>query len=135
MLVELVVSGRHRAGADALLSRYADSPQLELVSAAHGLIEAISAVRRLTLRGELSAEQGLAAVEWLARLDLVLDPTAPRSRRIWSLRAGMTAYDAAYAAVAEALDVPLLSVDRRLLRACGDAAIRATHLDELAATS
>lgn len=133
MLVELVVAGRHRAGADALLSRYADSPKLELVSAAHGLIEAISALRRLTLGGILTAEQGLAAVEWLGRLDLLLDPTSPRRRRIWSLREGMTAYDAAYAAAAEAFDTPLLSVDRRLLRACDDAKIPATHLDELAA--
>ncbi len=135
MLVELVVAGRHRTGADALLSRYVASPKLVLVSAAHGLVEAITAVQRLSQRGALAAEHGLAAIEWLGRLDLVLDATAPRMRRIWSLREAMTAYDAAYAAAAEAFESPLLTVDRRLLRACDDAAIPATHLDELTSTA
>ena len=134
VLVELVIAGRHRRGADALLDRYAGTPRLTLVSAAHGLVEAVSAVRRLTLRGLLPVEDGLAAVEWLGRLDIVLDATAPRLRRIWSLRETMSAYDAAYAAAAEAFDAPLLTVDGALLRACHSAALGATHLDELASS-
>jgi predicted nucleic acid-binding protein len=133
VLVELVIAGRHRRGADVLLSRYATLPSLTLVSAAHGLIEALSAVRRLVLRADLSPEDGLAAVEWLVRLDLVLDATAPRARRIWSLRDRMSAYDAAYAAAAEALAAPLVTVDTRLLRACRDAGIAAIDLDDLTA--
>src|SRR3954470_714726 len=81
VLVELVIAGRHRRGADVLLSRYATSPSLTFVSA-HGLIEALSAVRRLVLRADLTPEDGLGAVEWLVRLDLVLDATAPHARRI-----------------------------------------------------
>jgi predicted nucleic acid-binding protein len=131
VLVELVVAGRHRLGADVLLDRYAASPELTLVSAAHGLVEAISAVRGLTLRDVMAPEDGLAAVQWLGELDLVLDATAPRLRRIWSLRERMSAHDAAYAAAAEAFAAPLLTVDARLLRACRDAAIPAMHLDEL----
>ncbi|MGI8779364.1 MAG: PIN domain-containing protein [Solirubrobacteraceae bacterium] len=134
VLVELVVAGRHRRGADALLSRYADSSELTLISAAHGLVEAMSAVRRLTLRGVLAPEHGRMAVEWLGEFDLVLDAPAPRLRRIWSLRDRMSAYDAAYAAAAEAFDAPLLTVDARLLRACHDAAISAGHLDDLIAS-
>lgn len=68
-------------------------------------------------------------VDWLAGLDLVLDSTAPRARRIWSLREHMGARDAA---AAEALGAPLVSVDERLLRACRDAGIGASHLDRLA---
>ena len=45
----------------------------------------------------------------------------------------MSAYDAAYAAAAEAFDTPLLTVDAGLVRACRDAAVPAAHLDELAA--
>lgn len=131
VLVELVVAGRHRRGADSLLSRYGVSPTLTLISAAHGLVEAVSAVRRLTLRDVLTSEQGLAAVEWLSELDLVLDATVPRVRRIWSLRDRMSAYDAAYAAAAEAFGAPLVTVDERLLRACRDAAISTIHLDDL----
>jgi predicted nucleic acid-binding protein len=134
ILVELVVGGRHRRGAYSLLSRYGASPGLTLISAAHGLVEAISAVRRLTLRGFLTAEDGLAAVDWLAQFDLMLDATGPRARRIWSLRDQMSAYDAAYAAAAEAIEAPLLTVDERLLRACRDAGISAMHLDELVTT-
>ena len=133
VLVELVIAGRHRRGADVLLSRYATSPSLTLVSAAHGLIEALSAVRRLVLRADLTPEDGLAAVEWLVRLDLILDATAPRARRIWSLRDRMSAYDAAYAAAAEALAAPLVTVDTRLLRASRDAGIAAIDLDDLTA--
>ncbi len=132
VLVELVVAGRHRRGAEALLSRYAASPALTLISAAHGLIEAMSALRRLVLHADLQPEDGLAAVAWLAELDLVLDATAPRARRIWALRDRMSSYDAAYAAAAEAFGVPLLTVDRRLLRACRAEGIAAMSLDELA---
>jgi predicted nucleic acid-binding protein len=102
------------------------------MSAAHGLIEATSAVRRLTQRDALAPEHGLAAIEWLTELDLVLDATAPRLRRIWSLREQMSANDAAYAAAAEAFDAPLVTADARLLRACEDAGIAAVHLDGLA---
>lgn len=132
VLVELVVAGRHRRGADLLLERYKAVPRLTLISAAHGLIEATNAVRRLALRHVLLPEDGLRALEWLAELDLVLDATAPRLRRIWSLRERMSSYDAAYAAVAEAFEAPLLTVDERLLRACRDSAISAMNLDDLA---
>lgn len=89
-------------------------------------------MRRLALRHVLLPEDGLRALEWLAELDLVLDATAPRLRRIWSLRERMSSYDAAYAAVAEAFEAPLLTVDERLLRACRDSAISAMNLDDLA---
>lgn len=39
--------------------------------------------------------------------------------RIWELRDNLTAYDAAYVALAEALDAPLLTGDRHLARASG----------------
>lgn len=131
----MVIDGRHRRGADTLLALYETSPSMTLVSAAHGLIEAMSALRRLNLRGLLNAADGSAAVGWLTELDLVLDPTGPRSRRIWELREAMSAYDAAYAAAAEAYAAPLLTVDDRLHRACSQMRIPATHLDELAAAS
>jgi predicted nucleic acid-binding protein len=131
VLVELVVDGRHRRGADVLLSRYAASPALTLVSAAHGLIEAASALRRLAGHGALAADDGLVAVEWLASLDIVLDATGPRVRHIWALRERMSAYDAAYAAAAHAFGAPLITVDGKLLRACRTAGIAAVHLDDL----
>ncbi len=123
----MVVAGRHRPGADVLLARYAKPPTVTLLSAAHGLIEAASAVRRLARREIVTPEGGSAALRWLGEFDLVLDATAPRLRRIWSLRDRMSAYDAA----AEAFGAPLLTVDERLLRACHAAEIPARHLDDL----
>jgi predicted nucleic acid-binding protein len=132
VLVELVISGRHRGGAEVLLSRYADpNRRLTLVSAAHGLIEAVSAIRRMVQQSVLDSDGGERAVEWLGRFELVLDATAPRLRRIWALRERMSAYDAAYAAAAEGFGMPLLTVDERLLHACREAGIAAVHLDEL----
>jgi predicted nucleic acid-binding protein len=43
--------------------------------------------------------------------------------RVWELRATLTAYDAVYVALAEALDVPLLTCDSRIASAPGHHAI------------
>jgi predicted nucleic acid-binding protein len=131
VLVELVVDGRHRAAADRLLDRYATEPALVLVTAAHGLVEAASAVRGLVRRQELTDAEGAAAIAWLADLHVVLDASSPRLRRVWELRDRMSAHDAAYAAAAEALELPLLSTDGRLLAACAAAGIEARHLDDV----
>jgi predicted nucleic acid-binding protein len=128
-LVELVIEGEHRAGADAVLDRYRSG--VVLVSAAHGPIESTSALRRMTHLGALSPEDGRQAVDWLVDLAIVLDAPAPRMRRVWALRDRMSAYDAAYAAAAEALDTPLITTDGRLLEACRAAGIRAAHLSEV----
>lgn len=128
-LVELVIEGDHRAGADEVLDRYRSGAVL--ISAAHGPIESASALRRMTHLGALSPEEGRQAVDWLVELDIVLDAPAPRMRRIWALRDRMSAYDAAYAAAAEALGAPLITTDARLLEACQTAGIDATHLSAI----
>jgi predicted nucleic acid-binding protein len=134
VLIELVVAGRHHQAADALLARYAIAePRLVLASAAHALVEAASALRRLVRLGNLDPPSGAEAIDWLSRLDLALEPTSPWLGRIWSLREVMSAYDAAYAAMAEAIGGPLVTVDRRLLIACRRARIAAIHLDDFAA--
>jgi predicted nucleic acid-binding protein len=46
-------------------------------------------------------------------------PHAPLAARIWELRENLTAYDAAYVALAEVLDAPLLTTDRRLAQSPG----------------
>lgn len=129
-LVELVVEGRHAAASARLLDHVERHPELELVSAAHGLIEATSALRRMNLRGDLADAPAAQAVEWLRDLDLRLDPTAARLTALWSRRHTMTAYDAAYAAAAVGLGLPLITADRPLLAACRAADVPAVHLDE-----
>lgn len=129
----MVIAGRHERGSRALLTRYREEAGLTLMSAAHGLLESVSAIRRFVHRESITPHAGGTAVTQLGSLPLALDATEARLPRIWALRDRMSPYDAAYAAVAEAFESPLLTVDARLLRACLDAGIPATHLDDLAA--
>lgn len=82
-------------------------------------LEVISVWRRQTVRGELPAARGVRALDDLRALPLRRMRHAPLLRRCWELRDTVTAYDAAYVALAEALDVPLLTADGRLARASG----------------
>lgn len=130
-LVELVIDGRHRAGADAVLDRLDAPHPPTLMTAAHGLLEVASALRRLCRGGLLSADQGRTLLRRLAGLDVVLAATSPQLDRVWDLRETMSAYDAAHAVTAEVAKASLITADGRLLRACTAAGVRATHLDEL----
>ena len=92
----------------------------EAVHAPHLLgVEVAQVVRRYVHRGELRAERGDEALSDLADLDVVRHPHEPLLARMWRLRDNMTAYDAAYVALAEALDAPLLTLDARLADAPG----------------
>ena len=57
----------------------------------------------------------------LLLLDLELFPFAPFAERVWALRGNLTSYDAWYVALAEALDCPLVTLDRKLNGAAGPA--------------
>jgi predicted nucleic acid-binding protein len=103
-----------RTGAAAALERRLFDPR-ETLHAPHLLdVEVAQALRRFTLAGELDEEVGRASLADLAdfplrryRHDFVLP-------RVWELRSNFSAYDAVYVALAEALDAPLLTRDRRL---------------------
>lgn len=71
---------------------------------------------RAGLLGERRAVQALAD---LAALPLARAPHQPHMNRIWELRDSLTPYDAAYIALAEALEAPLLTADKRLAQAAG----------------
>ena len=81
--------------------------------------EASNLVRRTELRGAVSAPEAAQAHADLVDLAAELFPFEPFAARVWQLRPNVTAYDAWYIAVAEALDAPLATVDRRLARAAG----------------
>jgi predicted nucleic acid-binding protein len=82
-------------------------------------IEVTQAVRKYVLSGSVSAERGRLALRHLADLDLERYPHTPLLPRIWALRENLTAYDAAYVALAEVLDATLLTSDRCLAAAPG----------------
>ena len=82
-------------------------------------VEILHALRRLVLRGDVSHARGeeiradFADFRWSRYSHTVfLD-------RIWELRNNLTAYDAAYVALAETLNAPLVTTDARLARAPG----------------
>jgi len=82
-------------------------------------VEAANILRRAALAGEISQDVAALAHADLLGLRVSLFPYAPFAQRIWELRGNLTAYDAWYVALAEALDSELATVDRRLSRASG----------------
>lgn len=99
----------------ALLSRLADDSDLH---APHLIdVEVLHALRRLARAGDLTEVRAEEVRDDFAELTLVRYPHAPLADRMWELRHNITAYDAAFVALAEALDVPLATADVRLARA------------------
>ncbi|HEY1932130.1 MAG TPA: type II toxin-antitoxin system VapC family toxin [Acetobacteraceae bacterium] len=82
-------------------------------------VEVAQVIRRYAANGDIDAEQGRVALGDLADFPLVRYPHDLLLPRIWELRHNLTAYDAAYVALAEALDAPLLTRDRRIAMAAG----------------
>jgi predicted nucleic acid-binding protein len=82
-------------------------------------VEVAQVVRRYAAAGELDAERGREALADLADFPLLRYPHDLLLQRIWELRNNLTAYDAAYVALAEVLGAPLLTRDRRLAAAPG----------------
>lgn len=96
---------------------------LESLHAPHLLdLEIAQVLRRYAQRGEISVERGRTCLELLGQFPLQRYAHEPFIPRIWSLRANLTAYDAAYVALAEGLRVTLLTRDARLAGAPGNSA-------------
>ena len=83
------------------------------------LVEATNILRRLEASRILDESEAALAREDVLSLDLALVPFGPFAERVWELRRDVTSYDAWYVAVAEALRLPLATLDRRLSRASG----------------
>lgn len=82
-------------------------------------LEVVSVFRRHVAAKLMPARRADDAVSDLADLPLRRSSHGPLLHRIWQLRQVLTPYDAAYVALAEALDILLLTADRRLARAPG----------------
>jgi predicted nucleic acid-binding protein len=101
---------RHRAPAQALARAYEDG-RLRVTAPRFLLLELMNVLgRRLRRDGDDLA--GLAAVLGALRFDLVEPPLADVAR--WTSR-GLTAYDAAYVAVAEAAGLEVITDDREMV--------------------
>jgi predicted nucleic acid-binding protein len=85
-------------------------------------VEVAQVVRRYAAKGDIEGERGRAALSDLADLPVHRYPHDVLLPRIWDLRNNLTAYDAVYIALAEALGAPLVTRDQRLARARGHSA-------------
>jgi predicted nucleic acid-binding protein len=102
-------------GAAAHSSWATAAPHLLDVEFLHGL-------RRLVIAGAISEDRAADARLDYADLSIVRYPHVSLADRMWELRRGVTAYDAAFIALAERLGVPLVTCDARLSRAPGHVA-------------
>ena len=82
-------------------------------------VEVTQVLRRYERVGDLTAPRAVQALGVLTAMPVFRHPHAALVPRIWALRANLTAYDAAYVALAEGLEATLVTLDVRLARAAG----------------
>ncbi len=104
-------AGRH---ARDLLRAHGELAAPDLVD-----VETTAVLRRRWLAGAITDERFEQAVEDLGDIPVARFPTVGLLHRAFELRSNVTTYDACYVALAEALDWPLCTGDRRLARAFG----------------
>jgi predicted nucleic acid-binding protein len=85
-------------------------------------LEVAQVLRKYCTLKALTPARAQLALSDLRALELVRYAHEPMLRRIWQLRENVTAYDAAYIALAESLDATLVTLDAKLARASGHAA-------------
>jgi predicted nucleic acid-binding protein len=82
-------------------------------------VEVLHALRGLVLGGKLGEDRAADALTDLADLRMNRYPHLPLMDRIWELRRNLSAYDAAFVALAEALAAPLVTCDAALAASPG----------------
>lgn len=113
---------------DYLLGRAGSAEAVERVLVEEGdvaapdvlVFEVLAVLRRSVQRGELAADRAEAAIGDLGDMQLLLYPALTLRERAWRLRENCTIGDGLFAALAELLDEPLMTVDRRLAAAARD---------------
>lgn len=83
--------------------------------------EIVQALRSQVRRGAIGPDDARCALAVWAQLGIQRVGSIGMLHRMWELRDNLTAYDATYVALAEALDCPLLTADQRLASAPGPA--------------
>jgi predicted nucleic acid-binding protein len=106
---------RHE-GSDALAARVVGK---DIHAAALIEVEVVSGLGRLQRRRRIAEDRAMIGLEWFLDLGIEKQHRLEITRRIFALRHRLSAYDAAYVAVAEWIEAPLLTADGRLSRAHG----------------
>jgi predicted nucleic acid-binding protein len=84
--------------------------------------EFLHALRRRWLTGFVDEERGRAALTMFRDVPITRHPVNVLIHRMWDLRQNVSSYDAGYVALAESLNLPLITRDARLARSSGHAA-------------
>ena len=113
VVAALVDSGPHGDWAEEVLA----GGSLQAPELVH--VEATNIFRRLERAKLITTPEANAAQDDLMQLDIELFPFAPFAGRIWELRHNATSYDAWYVAIAEALKLPLATLDEPLSKSNG----------------
>jgi predicted nucleic acid-binding protein len=82
-------------------------------------VEITQGLRRLVRTGEVSSGRADDAIADLTDLDLHRHPHLDLLGRVWKLRDNISAYDAVYVALAEAMDAPIVTCDGPLAKSPG----------------
>jgi predicted nucleic acid-binding protein len=82
-------------------------------------VEAANILRRFERAKLITTPEANAAQDDLMQLEIELLSFEPFADRVWGLRRNVTSYDAWYVAVAEALELPLATLDKALSRSKG----------------
>ena len=91
----------------------------DLHAPAHLDVEVAQVTRRLARDAVITPARGKAMLEILVEAPIRRIPVSPLLPRVWTLRDNLTAYDAVYVALAEALPAPLLTFDWKIPEAPG----------------
>lgn len=109
-LIDLLVGSDRRDALRPLLDDDLFAPDLIIAEVSH-------AVGRLQRSAAISGPAAEAAAVLLAQAPIEYLPIWPYATQIWTLRHNLSAYDAAYVAMAQDLGAPLVTTDLRLARA------------------
>lgn len=113
-VLEALAAQRPAAGLMARLS------EQEVLHAPHLIdVELLHGLRRMLQRGQAVAATVPEVRRDLADLAIVRHAHLPHADRVWELRDNLTAYDATYVALAEALRLPLVTCDAGIAGAPG----------------
>jgi predicted nucleic acid-binding protein len=113
LVAALVDTGRHGVWAEDVLARGSlHAPELARA-------EATNILRRLERAKLITTPEANGAHDDLMQLDIDSFSFEPFADRIWELRHNVTSYDAWYVALAEALNLPLATLDEALSKTSG----------------
>lgn len=112
VVIELLMGGPRSGSIRVALSAHS-----EVHAPEHFHVEVMSALRRRSLRHEMGELRAAEALTALSELRAITYPVIEMVEEIWSMRARLTAYDAAYLALAQRLDIGLITLDGGLARA------------------